>query len=287
MSDTTKRKKPNMIHIGIGILTVLLVVFIVILMQLVSNIQGTARVVNYAGLIRGETQRIIKLENSGQREDELIKEVQSFIEGLRHGNDQLKLVRLKDDDFQDKMKELDEYFISLHKEIYRVRTVGYEHTDIISKSERFFKICDEATGLAEVYAQRKATSLATLEKFITADIVVLMLLIGYEFIKAVRFAAMNRILRHKAYLDNATGLPNKNKCEEILGELNPQRILSYAVLTLIISVGSTIVWDMMQEMRIFIGLLFVCDLPYHRNILSEDLGETNLSQCCRGLINKR
>ena len=44
-------------------------------------------------------------------------------------------------------------FISLHKEIYRVRTVGYEHTDIISKSERFFKICDEATGLAEVYAQ--------------------------------------------------------------------------------------------------------------------------------------
>ena len=210
-----------MIHIGIGILTVLLVVFIVILMQLVSNIQGTARVVNYAGLIRGETQRIIKLENSGQREDELIKEVQSFIEGLRHGNDKLKLVRLKDDDFQDKMKELDEYFISLHKEIYRVRTVGYEHTDIISKSERFFKICDEATGLAEVYAQRKATSLATLEKFITADIVVLMLLIGYEFIKAVRFAAMNRILRHKAYLDNATGLPNKNKCEEILGELNP------------------------------------------------------------------
>lgn len=75
MSDTTKRKKPNMIRIGIGILTVLLVVFIVILMQLVSNIQGTARVVNYAGLIRGETQRIIKLENSGQREDELIKEV--------------------------------------------------------------------------------------------------------------------------------------------------------------------------------------------------------------------
>ena len=101
MSDTTKRKKPNMIHIGIGILTVLLVAFIVILMQLVSNIQGTARVVNYAGLIRGETQRIIKLENSGQREDELIKEVQSFFDGLRHGYDQLILVRFKDDDLQD------------------------------------------------------------------------------------------------------------------------------------------------------------------------------------------
>ena len=89
MSDTTKRKKPKYDPYRHRYSDGTLVVFIVILMQLVSNIQGTARVVNYAGLIRGETQRIIKLENSGQREDELIKEVQSFIEGLRHGNDQL------------------------------------------------------------------------------------------------------------------------------------------------------------------------------------------------------
>ena len=53
-------------------------------------------------------------------------------------------------------------------------------------------ICDEATGLAEKYSQKKATSLSLLEKYITADIVVLMLLIGYEFIKAIQYAAMNR-----------------------------------------------------------------------------------------------
>ena len=51
-------------------------------------------------------------------------------------------------------------------------------------------ICDEATGLAEKYSQKKATSLSLLEKYITADIVVLMLLIGYEFIKAIQYAAM-------------------------------------------------------------------------------------------------
>lgn len=48
-----------------------------------------------------------------------------------------------------------------------------------------------------------------------------MLLIGYEFIKAVRFAAMNRALQKKVYLDKATGLPNKNKCEELLDDPEP------------------------------------------------------------------
>ena len=48
-----------------------------------------------------------------------------------------------------------------------------------------------------------------------------MLLIGYEFIKAVRYAAMNRVLQKKVYLDKATGLPNKNKCEELLDDPKP------------------------------------------------------------------
>ena len=53
------------------------------------------------------------------------------------------------------------------------------------------------------------------------DIIGIVCLLGYELFKALRYAAQNRVLRQKVYLDEATGLPNKNKCEEILGELNP------------------------------------------------------------------
>ena len=215
------KKKTNIIQVSIGVLTVILAALIVVMMGIVSGIQGTARVINYAGLVRGKTQRIIKLEISGQQEDEMIQDIELFIDGLRNGNEELGLVRLNDADFQNKMEELDEYFSVLHKEIYRVRTDGYENTDIISKSEKFFEICDEATGLAETYSQKKATSLSALEKYITADIIALMILIGYEFIKAVRYAAMNRALQRKVYLDSATGLPNKNKCEELLNEPDP------------------------------------------------------------------
>lgn len=216
-----KKKKSSIIQVSIGVLAVILAILIIIMMGIVSDIQGTARIVNYTGLVRGETQRLIKLELSMQQENEMIHDIRTFIDGLRNGNDELNLVRLNDVDFQNKMQELDDKFSDLYKKIYLVRFKGARNTDIIPESEEFFVICDEATGLSEKYSQKKATSLSLLEKYITADIVVLMLLIGYEFIKAIQYAAMNRLLQRKVYLDDATGLPNKNKCEELLSETEP------------------------------------------------------------------
>ena len=45
------KKESGITRKAIGVLTVLLVIFILIMMRLVSGIQGTARVVNYAGLV--------------------------------------------------------------------------------------------------------------------------------------------------------------------------------------------------------------------------------------------
>ena len=58
-----KKKRTYLLRIGMMILTLVLIVLFVLMMALVSRIQGTGRVVNYAGLVRGKTQRIIKLEN--------------------------------------------------------------------------------------------------------------------------------------------------------------------------------------------------------------------------------
>ena len=144
-----KKKKSTIIQVSIGVLAVILAILIIIMMRIVSDIQGTARIVNYTGLVRGETQRIIKLEVAGEQDDAMIQEVRSFIGGLRDGNTKLNLVYLNDKDFQNKMQELDEGFSDLYNEICLGRSEGYEKTDIISRSEDFFVICDEATGLAE------------------------------------------------------------------------------------------------------------------------------------------
>ena len=90
-----------------------------------------------------------------QQENEMIHDIRTFIDGLRNGNDELNLVRLNDVDFQNKMQELDDKFSDLYKKIYLVRFKGARNTDIIPESEEFFVICDEATGLAEKYSQKK------------------------------------------------------------------------------------------------------------------------------------
>ena len=94
-------------RVGMTVLTVVLIVLFFFIIMLVSRIQGTARVVNYAGLVRGETQRILKLEGAGLPQDGMIEDVASFIAGLRYGSDELDLVCLNDDAFQTKMEELD------------------------------------------------------------------------------------------------------------------------------------------------------------------------------------
>lgn len=102
-----------------------------------------------------------------------------------------------------------------------MREVGYESTDIISMSEEFFGICDDATRLAEDYSQEKASALNYLEGLVIIDIVGLVATFAVELVRAVRTAALNRELQNKVYLDEATGLPNKNKCEEILAQEQP------------------------------------------------------------------
>lgn len=95
------------------LLTAILISLFFAALVLVGKIQGTARVVNYAGLVRGKTQRIVKLEISGTPEDALLGDVASYIEGLRFGSSELDLVRLDDADFQATMTALSSEFDDL------------------------------------------------------------------------------------------------------------------------------------------------------------------------------
>lgn len=189
MNTSVAKKASRAVRLLMMVLTAVLIFFFINVMLLVSDIQGTARVVNYAGLVRGTTQRIVKLEDAGQPRDDLLRAVDSYINGLRYGSDDLNLVRLDDDEYQAKMTELASYFDKLRTEIARVREVGYENTDIIAMSEEFFGICDDATRLAEDYSQEKASALNYLEGLVIIDIVGLVATFAVELVRAVRCAS--------------------------------------------------------------------------------------------------
>lgn len=81
MNTSVAKKAGQAVRLLMMVLTAVLIFFFINVMLLVSDIQGTARVVNYAGLVRGTTQRIVKLEDAGQSQDDLLKAVDSYING--------------------------------------------------------------------------------------------------------------------------------------------------------------------------------------------------------------
>ena len=63
--------------------------------------------------------------------------VESYIDGLQNGSEDLGLVRLKDAKYQAKVEEQKEYFQKLKEEVQHVRESGYYNTNIIEDSETF------------------------------------------------------------------------------------------------------------------------------------------------------
>ena len=199
-----------------SVLILILSVLVIAMMVQIEKLQGTARVINYAGLVRGATQREIKLEVTGTPNDELIQYLDDILSGLKFADGHYDLVSLPDADYQQKLSAQMAYWNQLKDEIYRVRTDGYEDTDIVEMSENYFHMADETVSAAEVYSENTAVAIRVLEILSSIDIAGLILLIIYQTLAEIQIAKRNRMLEQRAYLDLHTGLPNKSKVEELL-----------------------------------------------------------------------
>ena len=118
-----------------------------------GNLQGNARVINYTGVVRGATQRLVKEELEGHRDDALISRLDGIIEELRTGKGENHLVRLKDSEYQEMMTSMQERWSEIKQEILKVRD-GADSGRLYSLSEDFFWLADESVGVAEEYAER-------------------------------------------------------------------------------------------------------------------------------------
>ncbi|NCB92794.1 MAG: diguanylate cyclase [Clostridia bacterium] len=214
-----QRNRPYFSKVGNVVQTILVLVLIgliLMMMAVVSKLQGTARVINYAGIVRGATQRLVKLEISDNENQELEDSLNGIIDGLMNGSADLRLVKLDDSEYQLKLNELNEYWGRLKKEIEKVRAEGAEQTDILDMSEEYFKMADDTVSAAEIYSQNLASSVRHIEIIMAVIIACIILNMILQTIEEFRLAKANKALSQKAYIDLHTGLPNKSRCEEIL-----------------------------------------------------------------------
>lgn len=166
-----------------SVLVILMMGFVTVMIIRIDALQGTARVINYAGIIYGATQREVKLEIAERPNDQLIEYLDEILNGLKFGGGKYNLVSLKDETYQQDLDEQMKYWQVLKDEIYKVRNIGYENTEIVDISEEYFRMADQTVSAAEDYSQSIATGLRYLEFLSTADISILIIIMIARYVK--------------------------------------------------------------------------------------------------------
>lgn len=193
-----------------------LIVLIFLMMFYVGEIQGTARVVNYAGIVRGATQRLVKLEICGVQDKALEERLDFILRDLKYGGGNYNLVALADENYMEKLDALSEHWEVLKAEIQTVRELGVEQSDILAMSEEYFVLADETVSAAEQFSQKCASRIRMIETALIVLIVGILVILVKQSIGVILLDKKNRELSKKAYIDLHTGLPNKSHCEELL-----------------------------------------------------------------------
>lgn len=119
----------------------------------IKNLQGNARIINYAGIVRGASQRLVKNELYHIQNDDLIKDIDEILDGLAYGNESLDLIQLDSDKFQNLIEDMRIEWVSLKETIALYRNNDRYEKDVYMRSEAFFHLANQSVLAAETYTE--------------------------------------------------------------------------------------------------------------------------------------
>ena len=120
----------------------------------IHGLQGNARIINYTGVVRGATQRLIKQEMNGQHNDALIARLDGILNELATGQGDNGLLRLENDAFQELIAQMQDQWEEIKDEIRQVRQ-GTDKTELYRLSEAYFELADRTVSAAEEYSEQQ------------------------------------------------------------------------------------------------------------------------------------
>ncbi len=199
-------KKANIL--GIGVFTIIILVSLVSSIYINSGlvyISNNARIINYAGIVRGGSQRLIKLELSGNIADDMIERNFGIISGLLEGSQEFELIPPADTQYINGVLTVKRYFENeIMPEIEKQR-LGIDN-DLLSNSEVFFQLCDDMVLIAE-----KISVQAVVEfKMVNSAILLINLLVTL-FAFRLFINSKNKEIQDIEFVDKITGGFNANK----------------------------------------------------------------------------
>ncbi len=119
--------------------------------------QSDARVVNHSGIVRGASQRWVKLELQDTQNAKLSDKIDQIITGLLEGDQALNLPKATDAAYRAKMLEVKTAWEQLKAKTARARAGNASDESVVRDSEAFFELTNDSVFLAEAAATRDVT----------------------------------------------------------------------------------------------------------------------------------
>lgn len=135
------------------ILSIALILTGILSVRSINNLEGNARVINYTGIIRGATQRLIKKELAHVQDDKLIARLDGILTGLSNGSTELNLIRLQSEEYQSLLAEMKKDWSDVKVEIMNYRDGG-SGDKLFKMSEDYFNLANQVVMVAEVYTDK-------------------------------------------------------------------------------------------------------------------------------------
>ena len=133
----------------------LLVAISAVSIERISDIRDYGKLINYVGIVRGASQRVVKLETNGRPDDELIGYVDDILDELVTGRGVYGLVSTDCKLYQVNLNLLKGQWETVREEIDAVRQ-GESADILIDSSERLFEIANNTVFAIEQYSSDMA-----------------------------------------------------------------------------------------------------------------------------------
>lgn len=202
------------------VITLIIILFIFVSylsLTSIHQLRGNARVVNYVGIVRGATQKLIKKELQGYKDDPLIARLDSIVNELLTGKGPNNLVLLHDDRYLDNMGQVKIRWGQLKEEISEVRK-GADRLKLFELSEEYFILVDRTVSSAEAFSETQVNRSTNILLGVNGVFILIMIMAVISSLRSIALKKRAESLDKIAYIDPLTQMPNRASCERELGK---------------------------------------------------------------------
>jgi diguanylate cyclase (GGDEF)-like protein len=217
-------------YLAIAVSVILFLLVSVLSFISIKQLQGNARVVNYDGIVRGATQKLMKMELQSayagnvdeQARDALRNRLDSILFALDTGagttEETRSLIALADPIHSGMIKNLLEKWAELKDEIDRVRQ-GNDPETLYTLSEDYFRLANDTVFAAEAFSEDQVSQTTTVLVGVNAVFILFILIAGLFIVRGAAVRRRADVLGKIAYVDPLTQLENRAGCERVIKRL--------------------------------------------------------------------